>query len=85
MSWNEQLAKEAYEDGPWLDLKRLKTGKEIRVQYEPHEYPEIITPLDLSYGEILEDSHGTQIQIEGCLNYEFRVYEVSFVKSRSDK
>lgn len=69
MSWNPSMVREAYMEGPWLKLTRLKTKRKIKVWFEPHEYPEIITPLELETGEILTDSKGTRVQVIGVPGY----------------
>jgi hypothetical protein len=83
MSWTPKMVKETYKDGPLLKLKRLKTGRTIKVWFEIHEYPEIITKLNLDMGEILMDKEGTKIEIEGfpgpVSHWEYKPYSIKIL------
>jgi len=66
MSWTPAMAKEAFHSDEWVELKRLKTKRWIRVFIgglvgNCH----VVSRLALGRGEVLEDRNGDRVTITG--------------------
>lgn len=85
MSWNISMLKEAFRDNAKIRLKRQKTKRNVRVVFFPEEPYEIITPLLLEPGEVLEHKTGAKLIILGVTGlfvdtWPVKSYEVEVVE-----